>query len=128
MKVPNKLAINLTVINPFFNDIDKLPFQLVQSKVVKLLLDLFEDSVPFFGQVINDRVKDFLNVLFNRLKRVRIGQNSFFEIADAQLETQFMWGATVAVLIFAKKGFLSAVLTEASDRSLVAFGAFGEVD
>ncbi len=128
MKVPNKLAINLTVINSFFEDINKLSFQLVQSKVVKLLFNLFKDSVPFCRQVIKDRVKDFFNVLFNRLKRVRIGQNSFFEIAYAQLETQFMWGATVAVLIFAKESFVSAVLTETSDGSLVAFGAFGEVD
>jgi hypothetical protein len=35
---------------------------------------------------------------------------------------------TDTVLVFANEGFLSAILTETNDKSLVAFGAFGKVD
>jgi hypothetical protein len=115
MEVPNKRASNFTVINSFFDDIDKLSFQLVQTKVVKLLLNLCEDSVPFFGQLINDRVKEFFDILLNWLKRVRIGKDVFLKIGDGELETVLMWRVAVTVLIFANEGFLSAVLTETSD-------------
>jgi hypothetical protein len=115
MEVPNKLTVNFTVINSFFDDIDKFPFQLVQSKVVKLLLNLCEDSVPFFRQLINDRIKEFFDVLLNWLKRVRIGKDVFLKIADGELEAVLMWRATVTVLIFANEGFLIAMLTETND-------------
>jgi hypothetical protein len=115
MEVPNKRASNFTIIISFFENIDKLSFQLVQSKVVKLLLNLCEDSFPFFRQLINDRVKEFFDVLLNRLKRVRIGKDVFLKIGDGELEAVLMWRVAVTVLIFANEGFLSAVLTETSD-------------
>ncbi len=48
MKFPDKLAVNLRIVGSFLYHINKFSFQLVQSKIMELLLDLLDDSIFLF--------------------------------------------------------------------------------
>ncbi len=124
----HKGTSNFTLINPFFNHINELPFQLVQPQIMKLILNLFQNFVSFIWQFLNRWVKHIPDFLFERLERVRIGKNDFFDFINKTEKTHFVGSATLTFDVFADECLVETVLAETHKCGWIALGAFGEVD
>jgi hypothetical protein len=95
---------------------------------MKLILNFFQDFVSFIRQFLNRRVKNIFDFPFERLKRVRIGKNNFFDFIDKTEKTHFVGNTTLTVEILADECFVETVVAETHKGRGIAFGAFGEVD
>ena len=67
-------------------------------------------------------------MFFKRFKRIRIDENGFFYVLNFELEAMLVKGTALTLFVFADEGFVFTVLAKTNNMSLVAFGAFGQVD
>jgi phage-related protein len=74
-KIPDKFTVNVIILSSLFNSIKKFCFVLSQANMINFVFKFMHELISLFWQLVDEVVKNCLNLLENWTERVCVGED-----------------------------------------------------